>query len=362
MANKFIRTVCKNQRRSSEMKNKMLVSAVCMALAAAAVAGCGGKKDASGGGSSKPVTLKMNVTTSENSVWHVAAKEFKKEVEEKTNGKYKINIYGNEQLSSGDQAKGVEMLFNGATDADLHSTMIISNVVPKLAVVSMPWLFPNGYKSVDEYIFKDGSTGFAFIQKEMAAKGAHALAAGENGFRQITNNVRPITKPEDMKGMKIRIPAISILMDVFRALQCDPTQMPFSECFTALQQGAIDGQENPYDTIRSAKINEVQKYMTIWNYCYDPIILSVSDKTWKKLTDDEKKIFTEAAKNACKKQVEESRKLDASIIKQFKDGGMQVNELSPESINSMKEVMKPVYEKYKEKFGADTFAAFGYKF
>ena len=125
---------------------------------------------------------------------------------------------------------------------------------------------------------------------------------------------------------------------------------------------SIDGQENPYDTIRSAKINEVQKYMTIWNYCYDPIILSVSDKTWKKLTDDEKKIFTEAAKNACKKQVEESRKLDASIIKQFKDGGMQVNELSPESINSMKEVMKPVYEKYKEKFGADTFAAFGYKF
>jgi tripartite ATP-independent transporter DctP family solute receptor len=344
------------------MKKKMLVSAACMALAAATVAGCGGKSGSGSGGSSKPVTLKMNVTTSENSVWHVAAKEFKKEVEEKTKGKYKINIYGNEQLSSGDQAKGVEMVFNGATDCDLHSTMIISNVVPKLGVVSMPWLFPNGYKSVDEYIFKEGSTGFKLIQKEMEAKGVHALAAGENGFRQITNNVRPITKPEDLKGMKIRIPAISVLMDVFRALDTDPTQMPWSECFTALQQGAIDGQENPYDTIRSAKVNEVQKYMTIWNYSYDPIILSVSDKTWKMLSDDEKKIFTEAAKNACKKQVAESRKLDASIIQQFKDGGMQVNELSPEAINQMKEAMKPVYAKYKDKFGAETFEAFGYKF
>jgi tripartite ATP-independent transporter DctP family solute receptor len=244
----------------------------------------------------------------------------------------------------------------------LHSSMIISNVVPRLAVVSMPWIFPNGYKSVDEYVFKDGATGAAFMKKEIEAKGAHAIAFGENGFRQITNNKKPITKPEDLAGMKIRIPAITILVDVFRALKTDPTQMPFSECFTALQQGAIDGQENPYDTIRSAKLQEVQKYMTIWNYCYDPITLSVSGKIWKSLSDADKKIFEEAGKAAMAEQVKASRALDATIIKQFKDGGMKVNELDTASINKMKEAMKPVYAKYKDKFGVEAFTAFGYKF
>ncbi|MCI2109600.1 MAG: DctP family TRAP transporter solute-binding subunit [Acidaminococcaceae bacterium] len=344
------------------MKKRLLTGMICAAMALSLVGCGGGAKKSSGGTAAKPKTLKMSVTTAETSVWHVAAKAFKKEVEEKTGGRYKIQIYGNEQLSAGDQTKGCEMLFNGANDVDLHSSMILSNVVPKLSVVSMPWIFPNGYKSVDEAIFKPGAKGAAFMMKEIEAKGAKPLAIGENGFRQITNNKMPITKPEDLAGMKIRIPAISILMDVFRALKCDPTQMPFSECFTALQQGAIDGQENPYDTIRSAKLQEVQKYMTIWNYCYDPIILSVSGKTWKSLSDADKKIFQEAATKACAAQVKASRALDASIIKEFKDKGMKVNELSPDAIAKMKDAMKPVYAKYKDKFGVDAFTAFGYKF
>ena len=354
-----------NSRGNLKMNKKFLAGFLC-AVMALGVAGCGGgdKKAANGAGGAKakPVTLKMNVTTAESSVWHVGAKAFKKAVEEKTGGRYIIQSYGNEQLSAGDQAKGAEMLFNGATDCDLHSTMILSNVVSKLAVVSMPWIFPNGYKSVDEAIFNKGAKGAEFMKKEINAKGAHALAFGENGFRQITNNVRPITKPEDLAGMKIRIPAIAILVDVFRALKTDPTQMPFSECFTALQQGAIDGQENPYDTIRSAKLQEVQKYMTIWNYCYDPITLSVSGKVWKSLSDADKKIFEDAAVAAMAEQVKASRALDASIIKQFKDGGMKVNELDKASIDQMKEAMKPVYAKYKDKFGVEAFTAFGYKF
>ena len=343
------------------MKKQLLTGFVCVALALGVV-GCGGGAKSGGGDAAKPKTLKMSVTTGETSVWHVAAKAFKKDVEEKTKGRYKVQIYGNEQLAAGDQTKGCEMLFNGATDVDLHSSMILSNVVPKLSVVSMPWIFPNGYKSVDEAIFKDGAKGGEFMKKEINAKGAHVLGFGENGFRQITNNVRPIEKPADLASMKVRIPAIAILVDVFRALKSDPTQMPFGECFTALQQGAIDGQENPYDTIRSAKLQEVQKYMTIWNYCYDPIVLSVSGKVWKGLSDADKKIFEEAGKKACAEQVKASRALDASIIKEFKDKGMKVNELSPAAIAEMKTAMKPVYDKYKDKFGVDAFTAFGYKF
>ncbi|WP_313530056.1 TRAP transporter substrate-binding protein DctP [Anaerotignum sp.] len=345
------------------MKKRLLAGIMC-AVMALGVAGCGGGSDSgsSEGGETKAVNLKMAVTPSETSVWMVAANEFKKLVEEGTEGRYTVTIYANEQLAAGDQTKGVEMLFNGTTDVDLHSSMIISNVVPELSVISMPWLFPNGYDSVDEYIFNDGSAGSEFIKEAIAAKGAHVVGIGENGFRQITNNKRPITSAADMSMLKIRVPAISLLVDVFKTLGADPTQMAFSEVFTALQQGAIDGQENPYDTIRSAKVQEVQKYMTIWNYCYDPIILSVSGNIWNKLSDEDKAIFEAAGKQACATQVESSRSMDAEIIEEFKGIGVEVNELSPEAIEEMKTVVAPVYDKYREEFGDEAFAAFGYTF
>ncbi|MFV0315022.1 MAG: TRAP transporter substrate-binding protein DctP [Anaerotignum sp.] len=345
------------------MKRRFLAGIMC-AVMAFGIAGCGSSADtqdaADAGGEVEAIDLKMAVTTSETSVWMVGAEEFKRLVEEGTAGRYTVTIYPNEQLAAGDQTKGVEMLFNGTTDIDLHSSMIISNVVPELSVISMPWLFPNGYDSVDEYIFNEGSAGSAFIKDAIAAKGAHVVGIGENGFRQITNNKTPITSAADLAMMKIRIPAISILVDVFKELGADPTQMAFSEVFTALQQGAIDGQENPYDTIRTAKIQEVQKYMTIWNYCYDPIVLSVSGNIWNTLSDEDKAVFEAAGAQACAAQVTASREMDAEIIEQFKTEGVEVNELSPEAIEEMKTVVAPVYEKYVAEFGQDAFAAFGY--
>ena len=344
------------------MKKRLLAGIMC-AVMAVSVAACGGSDaPAEGGGDAdvKAIDLKMAITPSETSVWMVAAEEFKAAVEEQTEGRYTVSLYPNEQLAAGDQTKGVEMLFNNTTDVDLHSSMIISNVVPELSVISMPWLFPNGYDSVDEYIFNDGSTGGEFIKAAIEAKGAHVIGIGENGFRQITNSKRPITSAADMSMLKVRIPAISILVDVFKELGADPSQMPFGEVFTALQQGAIDGQENPYDTIRSAKLQEVQKYMTIWNYCYDPIVLSVSGNIWNSLSDEDKAIFEAAGKEACAAQVAASRAMDAEIIEEFKGVGVEVNELSPEAIEEMKVVMVPVYDKYIAEFGADAFAAFGY--
>ncbi|MCH3915245.1 MAG: DctP family TRAP transporter solute-binding subunit [Acidaminococcaceae bacterium] len=344
------------------MKKKVLAGCLSL-IVALGIAGCGkGKTAATGGTKDKPVTLKMNVTTSEASVWQVAAKRFKKEVEEKTGGRYKIQIFSNEQLSAGDQTKGIEMLYNSATDCDLHSTIIHTNIVPRLSVINMPWILTDGYKSADKYFFTDKAPGTAFVKSEIEKKGPHVLALGEAGFRQITNNVRPIKSAKDLEGMKIRIPAIAILVDVFRTFKADPTQMPYSECFTALQQGAIDGEENPFDTIRAAKIEEVQKYMTIWNYCYDPLVMSVSKKTWARLSDADKKIFEEAAKVACKDEVKASRALDGEIVKQFKQKGLTVDTLDAKAIQDMKALMKPVYEKYKDKFGVDAFKTFGYTF
>lgn len=307
-----------------------------------------------------PIELNMNVTTGETSVWQVAANTFKELVEERTDGRYKINIYPNEQLSSGDMTKGVEMLFTGVTDLDIHSVMNMTTVEEKLSVMTMPWLFPNGYESVDEYLL-NGEGGEA-LKDLIRAKGVEPLALGENGFRQITNNKHPILTPDDMKGLKIRIPSNNMYISLFKMLGADPTSMAFSEVFTALQQGTIDGQENPYDTIRSGAIQEVQKYMTIWNYSYDAIALSASGKVWESLSDEDKQIFTEAAQEACAKEVEESRKMDTEIVEQFKEEGLEIAELTPEQIAVFQEAVSPIYDEYRDIIGDDLFAAFGYTF
>ncbi|MDR1978882.1 MAG: DctP family TRAP transporter solute-binding subunit [Synergistaceae bacterium] len=306
-----------------------------------------------------PVELKMNVTTSESSVWMVGAREFKRLVEEKTDGRYIISIFPNEQLSGGDLVKGVEMLFTSVTDVDLHSAINMTSFEPKLTVVTMPWLFPNGYRSVDEVIFN--GEGGKRLRELIENKGAHVIAFGENGFRQITNNVRPIIGLEDMKQLKIRTPPIAMYLDLFKLFGADPTVMSYSEVFTALQQGTIDGQENPLDTIRSAKIQEVQKYISIWNYSYDPIALSVSKKVWARLSDEDKKIFDEAGQMAMKTQVDASRAMDKDILESFKSY-MEITELTAEQIAEFQKAASPIYEKYKETIGVDLFGAFGYTF
>ena len=259
--------------------------------------------------------LRMNVTTSESSAWMICAEEFKKLVEEGTDGRYTISIYPNEQLSSGDQTKGVEMLFNGTTDIDMHSTMIISSYKSRMGAVSMPWLL-DGYESVDAIVFNNGSGG-QMLTKLMEDKGCHVLGLCENGFRQLTNNKRPVTTPDDMKGLKIRISSIPQYTELYKLMGADPVKMSFSEVFTALQQRALDGQENPYDFIRSGKIQEVQKYMTIWNYAYAPIILSCSSQLWDSLSEEDREIFQQAGEAACAKEVTEFREIDAEILKEF---------------------------------------------
>ena len=318
---------------------KFVSLSLALLMLAGTLAGCGssGSSGSGSGKSDKPVELKMNVTTGESSVWQVAANTFKELVEERTEGRYQINIYPNEQLSSGDMTKGVEMLFTGVTDLDIHSVMNMTGFEEKLSVMTMPWLFPNGYDDVDQYLLN--GEGGEILKDLIRGKGAEPLAFGENGFRQITNNVRPISTPDDLKGLKIRIPSNNMYISLFKMLGADP-----------------------YDTIRSGKLQEVQKYMTIWNYSYDAIALSASGKVWNSLSDEDKAIFTQAAQEACAKEVEESRKMDSEIIQQFKDEGMEITELTPDQIAAFQEKVAPIYDEYRDVIGDDTFAAFGYTF
>ncbi len=307
----------------------------------------------------KVTELRMNITPAETSVWFVAAREFKRIVEEKTDGRYKISLFGNEQLSGGDLVKGIEMIFTGVTDLDIHSSINMTGFEPKLTVITMPWLFPKGYESVDEVFFN--GPGSEYFTQLIEKKNVKVLGYAENGFRQLTNSVRPVRAPADMKQLKIRTPPIAMYVDLFKLFGADPTVMSFSEVFTALQQGTIDGQENPLDTIKAGKIHEVQKYISIWNYSYDPLVFSCSNKVWKRLSDEDKAIFLEAGKEACKKQIEESRKLDNSNLEMFAKY-MEVVRLTPEESKVFQDAAAPIYKVYKDKIGEEAFAKFGYTF
>lgn len=351
------------------MKKKLLVIVGTLLLVLALVACGGGTKkeggsESSGGekpaASGKSIDLKMSVTSSEASTWVKAANRFKEIVEDKTGGRYTISVFPNEQLSSGNQQKGVEMLFTGVNDVDIHSTIIMSMFDQKFSMPSMPFLFKS-YDDVDKILFGEKSEARDLLFNLVREKGAEPLALMENGFRQPTNNKRPLEKVADYQGIKMRVPGMQMYIDLFTELGCDPTAMSWSEVFTALQQGTIDGEENPLDTIESAKITEVQKYLTMNNYSYDPLILSVSKKTWDSLSDEDKAIFKEAATTAAAEQVKMNRDRETELLEKYKAGQIQVYEATPEDKEELKAKLAPIYDKYRDQIGDDWYKAFGYE-
>ncbi len=299
--------------------------------------------------------VKLSITVSENSTWYEGAIKFKEIVEERTQGRYEVEIFSDEQLSGGNQVKGIENIQNGVSDIDIHSTIIYTIVDPRFTVLNMPWMIPT-YEEADAALAGKGGELIFEIAKE---NGIVPLAFGESGYRQMTNNVRPIAKPSDFENLKIRVPGIEMFLDLFGLLGADPTAMNFSEVFTSLQQETIDGQENPVDIICSAKLEEVQKYLTMSNYVYDALLMSASTKLWDTLSDDDKVIFQEAAKEAMDLQKEIARQVNNEKI-EYLEKEMQVNVLTPGEITTFQKAVAPLYVQWEEILGLELMEAFGY--
>jgi tripartite ATP-independent transporter DctP family solute receptor len=302
----------------------------------------------------KSYNLKMSVTVNDSSTWYLAAERFAEEVEEKTNGRIKTKVYANEQLSAGDSAKGVEMLLKGSTDFSYHSPIIYSVFEKRLGVVSAPFLFKD-LKEVDEKMNGEGGKA---LNEILVENGIEPLGFGQNGFRQVTNGVRPIVSPEDIENMKIRIPGIKMYSDLWRGLGADPTTMAFSEVFSALQQGTIDGQENPIDVIRSSKLEEVQQYITMWNYSYDPLIFGMNKEKFDSMHADDQKIIKEAAKHANEFQIELAREKEKEQIEELKAAGMEFVYPTEEELEAFRKASESIYEAYEDVWGKELLDAF----
>ena len=330
---------------------KSLIFVLCLVVAFSLIAaGCGGKKEEPKKEEGKKISIKMSVTTpSDSSPWNIAAKKWAELVKERTKGRVEITTFPNEQLSSGNQQKGIEQVAAGVTGASLHSTIIYSVIEPKMAVVSMPWILPNN-AAVDKAM--KGAPGEK-LKDLVRAKGIEPLAFGENGFRHWTNSKRPLNSPEDMKGLKMRVPGMKMYISLFKAMGADPTSMSFSEVFTSLQQGTIDGQENPISVIYTSKLNEVQKYMTICNYSYDPLVLGVNKKLWDSIDKDTQEIMRKAAVEAMELNVKLTREDEAKQLDEMKKKGLQVNVLTPEQIKAFQATTGPVYKEQETVIGKD---------
>lgn len=276
--------------------------------------------------------------------------KFKKIVEEKTNGRYIVEVYFSNQL--GDDTKATEALRAGTLESCVTSTAPLVGFAPQLGIFDIPFLFPDG--EVADYIL-DGKIGQQ-LSDLMPQYGLINLAWAENGFRNLTNSVRDVKSPEDLKGLKIRTMDNKFHLEAWRLMGANPTPMSWSEVFTALQQKAIDGQENPVPNCYSARIQEVNKHWTITNHIYSPFMFLFSKKIWDTIPAEDQAIIREAAIETAKYERELNRQATIDGIKKVQEEGVTVTELTPEQLKAFQDKTAPVWDSVAKQVGDDFIA------
>ncbi|OUL98593.1 TRAP transporter substrate-binding protein [Variovorax sp. JS1663] len=275
----------------------------------------------------------------------LGAQKFADLVAQRSGNKMKVKIYPNATL--GGEVAIISSMQGGTVEMSAMATSQLVGVIKDFAALDLPFLF-NSEKEVDRVV--DGPVGKMFLDK-MPEKGLIGLSWFEHGFRNLTNSRRPVTKLEDIQGLKIRVEQNAVAIDAWNALGANAVPMPFPELYTALEQKAVDGQENPYSTVDSAKFFEVQKYLSVTNHKYSPLILTLSKKFWDQLSGDEKKIIQDAATEAAVYQRKANRDLNEQYLQSLKKTGMQVNEVSAAEVERMRTKVQPVVDKYSRQIG-----------
>lgn len=255
-----------------------------------------------------------------------AVKVFADEVAKASNGKLRLRAVGAAALGSDVQMQ--QALIGGAQEMMVGSTATLVGITQEMALWDTPFLFNN---SQEADALLDGPVGQKVMDK-LQEKGLVGLVYWENGFRNLTNNKRPVTKVEDMDGIKLRVMQNNVFLDSFKTLGANAVPLPFSELFSALETKTVDGQENPYNTILSSKFYEVQKYLSVTNHVYSPWIVTVSKKWWDTLSKDEQKILLDAAKKSRDFERTDTRAEAAQALAELRAKGMLINELTPAKI------------------------------
>lgn len=252
---------------------------------------------------------------------HEAALKFAEVAKAQSGGRIEVSVAPSAQL--GDDAAMVTAIRTGALDLSANSQGAVATAVPEYAAFGMPFLFST---PADAFRLLDGALGKELADKSVA-KGMVVLGYWDNGIRHMTNSKRPIVKVDDMKGLKMRTPPDAVLVDIMQALGADAQQIKFAELYVALQQGVVDGQENPLVNFHASKLYEVQKHLALTSHMFQMTPLLMSKRSWDRLTSDDRKALTEAAAEATTLQRKLSQDADDKLLDDLKAKGVQVTKV-----------------------------------
>ena len=275
----------------------------------------------------------------------LGAKKFKEVVESKVGARYEIQVYANAQL--GDDVRATESVRAGTLEMVIPSTSPLTGLSKELMVFDLPFLFPSSQVATKVLY---GTVGRRILDS-MSSKGLKGLAYWENGFRQLSNSVREVKSPADIKGLKIRTMENPLHLAAWKALGANPTPMPFSEVFTAMQQKTIDGQENPVVVIYLQKFNEVQKYVTLTGHIYTPFLLLMNQKLWDGMSAEDQKAFMDGANAGRDHVLQLNKEMTDTQIKKLREFGMTVTDLTPQQLKVFQDAVQPVYTQFEDRIG-----------
>ncbi|MBT9553338.1 MAG: TRAP transporter substrate-binding protein [Hydrogenophaga sp.] len=275
----------------------------------------------------------------------LGAQKFADLVAQRSDNKIKVKVFPNATL--GGEVAIISAMQGGTVEMSAVATSQLVGVIKDFAALDLPFLFSNE-KEVDRVV--EGPVGKTFLDK-MPVKGLVGLSFFEHGFRNLTNSRHPVTKLEDIQGLKIRVEQNSVAIDTWNTLGANAVPMPFPELYGALEQKAVDGQENPYSTVDSAKFYEVQKYLSVTKHKYTPLVVTLSKKFWDQLSADEKKLIQDAAVEAAVYQRKANRDLSEQYLQSLKKVGMQINEIPAAELVRMRAKVQPVVDKYSAQIG-----------
>ncbi|NML18914.1 TRAP transporter substrate-binding protein [Azohydromonas caseinilytica] len=318
------------------MKSRAMVLAAASLLAALAAPAAAQK------------VLKVGIGLSDDHPQGVSVKKFGELLSQKTGGKLTARLYAGGAL--GNDVTMISALRGGTQEMVVPDTSTLVSLVKDFTVLNLPLTFQTEQEA-DALL--DGPFGRKLLD-QLPAKGLIGLAFWENGFRHVSNSRRPITKAEDFAGLKIRVVQNPLFIDTFNALGANAVPMPFTELYTALEQKAVDGQENPTATILASKFYEVQKHVVLSKHIYSVWVLLLSKKTWDGLSPDEQKAVQEAAREATAFERKTIRDFSQKAIAELKKQGMQVTELPAAEQDKLRQKLQPVVAKYSKEAGEAT--------
>lgn len=302
----------------------------------------------SAGAQIKERTLKFAFQNQKEHPQAIGAQKFADLVAQKSGGKITVKTFPGGAL--GGDLQTLSALQGGTVELTVMNAGLLSGSIKEFAAVDLPFLFNSGAEA-DAVV--DGPFGRRLLDK-LPEKGLVGLGYWDLGFRNMTNSKRPITRLEDVAGLKMRVLQSPIYIDLFNGLGANSVPLPFPELYSALEQRTVDGQENPVTVIASSKFYEVQKYLSLTRHTYNPQAFLMSKKLWDQLSAEERKLIEDAAQEAKLFQRKISREQEAQALEALKKGGMQVNEIAPAEMARLRDKVKPVVEKFSKEIGEAT--------